>query len=197
MSPNARTEPAPLVPDGAWSRILVHEPAEAVLERLVEGDPLDLRRRIRHVVAEGCLLVDAERAFLRAAAGCARGARSYGGSPELCAWIDERVREAVWELARGADELRGDGSSADPPDVFDLLARFLGFKAAALRRAARAFNACSDDQRSAFRQLILEPSYPGLDGPSRRVVGYAAPERPLPYSSAGAAWRTLLAALEA
>jgi hypothetical protein len=72
----------------------------AVLGRLLEGDPLDLRARVARGLARGAWLLDPERAMLRTVARIARYARRYTGRPALATWLDEQVDAALADLVR-------------------------------------------------------------------------------------------------
>lgn len=134
---------------GRWSErsLRFDDTPGAVLERLLDGDPLGLRASVGERLRGRCLLLDAGVVHRRALAwiaqllvarrGAARGARPTGR------WLRERIDEAIdallEETAPGAPEVPG---IAAPPDP--------------LTRARAAFCRLPRTTREAFFHLVVE-----------------------------------------
>src|SRR6185436_11947827 len=115
------------------------------LARLVPEDPLGLRARIGRRLAERALLCDLDRALLATQALCALEAGAWRGEPELPAWLDARIEEALAGLHAedGAAEPR-------PPESIALFAAQLALDGRALAAACARFNRLPREQREAF-----------------------------------------------
>jgi hypothetical protein len=192
-SPRGREEA--LVPKSSgvlpgWQTLLSGSPRE-VLSRLVQDDPLGLRGRIAERLRADALLLDGDRAHLRALARISRCSGSYRGRPELSEWVDGAVRESVEELVRERHEharrlprarddrereRRTEPASAPETrdgDAFEALAGPLGLEPSSMRVACSAFNVLPFADRSAFFDLVLEAR--DLDG-CARAAGVSASE---------------------
>lgn len=138
-----------------WSRLFAGGSPREVLSRLVPGDPLGVRQRLARVLTDEALLVDADRAHLRALARCARAAMRYHGKPEIDEWVDERVREALTEIVREDAEAARSSAPPDAGSAFEALARPLGLDPAHMRSACAAFNCLPIDERRAFFDWVV------------------------------------------
>lgn len=131
-----------------------HDPVE-LIERLVDGDPLELRAAIDTRLRERALLADAGRVHLRALALLARGGTAREAREDPRAWIEACVDRAIEDAL--ADCLQV-ATGARPPELPSLsaLGRPLGIE---LRRAC-ALLACFASrplaERRAFVGLVLE-----------------------------------------
>lgn len=144
-----------------WRAWLAGGSPREVLARIVQGDPLGVRARVARKLRAEARLLDADRVHLRALARCARAAPSYRGRPELDAWLDARVAEALRELLEEDDERDLDEADGEIPDASEEgawieLSRPLELDAGALARACRAFNRRPDEERRAFFLIVLE-----------------------------------------
>jgi hypothetical protein len=122
-----------------------------ILARIVPGDPLGLRARVARRARERALLVDVERAALRAIALVAARGPRYRGRPRLDLWLEARIDDALDDLLE-EDRTPGaarHGSAAD-------LARRLGLSPAALARGRARFHDLPFDERDAFVRLVIE-----------------------------------------
>lgn len=152
-APNARTSSAPAPNGPAPNRsererrallALVTGDAHEVLERIVDGDPLDLAARIARRAAERALVLPPAELFARAAAHCARAARDYRGRPRVDLWVERRLDEVLH-----VDDGFASGASANAgPNV-------AGGSHRDLDRAARDFNACARRDRDALWRLAF------------------------------------------
>ena len=164
-APEESARPAPDVPRSApsprrvhWRRILAGVGPREVLARLMEGDPLDVRRRVDEGLRRRAYLFDADRVFLRALARIARLACRYRGRPALAAWVAERVDESLLDLLREdrEAELRGDPAAGMEVAAFEDLAAPLGLEPRRMRSVCVAFNHLPEPQRRAFLELVIE-----------------------------------------
>ena len=135
-----------------WRAILAGHRPEAVLERLVPGDPLDLRGCVARGLERRALALDAERVWLRVAARVAHRASGYRGRPALRRWLDLRVDEVILELVR-----EDAGLAATAPDEAGCcaVAGPLGFAPAEARALLSTFNLCDEADRRAFLELVV------------------------------------------
>lgn len=146
-----------------WRAILSGASPREVLARLMAGDALGLRARIALALREHCLVLDADRVFLRAAARIARYASRYRGQPELDEWLRGQLDDALAELVEDDAELvSGSAAALEAASGLSDLARPLGFSGSELHAACSAFNRLPLEQRRAFRALVLEAREPDL-----------------------------------
>lgn len=141
-----------------WRAVLGGMSPREVLARLLQGDPLELRRAVAQRLAARAYLFDADRVHLRALAHCARYAVRYRGTPPLEAWLAEIVDQALLELLREDAEAERRAAAVDPQDLAALgdLARPLGLEPAAMRRVCLAHNLSSEPERLAFHGLVIQ-----------------------------------------
>ena len=125
-----------------------------VLARIVPGDPLELRPLVARTVRSEALLVDGERAHLRALALCASGAASRPAA--LDRWLEEQVARAVREVADEQSRSDRDAPPTRRTGALEDLARTLGLSLEHARAACVAFNRLPRDQRSAFLRFAVE-----------------------------------------
>lgn len=152
---------APSVPgepqaEPGWRKLLGGTPRE-VLGRLVQDDPLGIREKVGIRLQSDALLLDADRVHLRVLARISRFAGRYRGRPELSAWIESAVAEAVEELLREEHESVRSRRAEEPEkaSVFASLATPLGLDPTAMRAACAAFNLLPFADRNAFADLVL------------------------------------------
>lgn len=158
-----------------WRGVLAGMSPREVLARLLQGDPLDLRRVVARCLAERAYLFDADRVHLRALAHCARYAVRYRGTPPLEDWLMEIVDQAILDLLRedAEAERRGTPTVAEDLAAFADFARPLGLEPQAMRRVCLAHNLLREPERQAFHALVI--SGRGLDEVAR-VLGISAVE---------------------
>lgn len=147
---------APLPSDAA--RLLCGAP-EAVLARLLPGDPLGLRARVAALVEERALLLDLERATLAVQASVALASAGACAASSLQAWLDARVEEALEELLR--DGTAGAGLAR--------LGEALGLDGAGLAAACARFDRLPEELRRAFVALVLEGERPDAQARAQGV----------------------------
>lgn len=165
-----------------WRAWLAGGTPREVLARIVQGDPLELRKRVARKLRSEALLYDADRVQLRVLARCARGAPAYRGRPDLETWLERQVDDALRDLLREDDERSAAASSAirkaarrtnggssteeatrvrrdaapGTSGALVELARPLGLDPASLEQACQAFNRLPVADRRAFFLLVLE-----------------------------------------
>ncbi|MDF1799578.1 MAG: hypothetical protein P1V81_10410 [Planctomycetota bacterium] len=126
-----------------------------LLDWLVEGDPLGLRRLARDELAARCLLWDADDLALRYMAIVAHRAGVLGRRRFTRPFLLACLEASLAELAAGAVELHGDGGGLAG------LGLPLGFSGPGVTAACRAHNRQGLEARRAFRWLVIEGR--GLD----------------------------------
>lgn len=120
-----------------------------VLERISRGDPLGLERRVRRELERRHLLLDEERALLRAWARCARFAGRLRRRQGLEGWLRRQVAAALDDLVF-EDEAHSLGSRwSSLAEELDLSPRELG-------RACARFNRLPLRARRVFFRTVLE-----------------------------------------
>jgi len=174
-------------PAAGWRDLLVGRDPEALLGRIAEDDPLDLRRLCAIRLREAAVLVDPDRVHLGALSLVAFTATTDGPPDRrraIVALVDRAVTEAVADAP-----LEDRGAGADrAAGVFRAFAAPLALDPHALMRACEAFNACSPRERIAFFALVVD---------RRDLDGAARDARTAPVEFARLARRALDAALEA
>ena len=141
-----------------WRAVLAAASPREVLARLMGGDPLGLAAVVEERLRARAYLFDADRVFLRTAARCARLAVRYRGDPPIARWLAERADEALLDLLRtdAESDLRGEPPPPERLAAFQVLARPLGLDPARMHRACLAHNQLPQEQRRAFRELLIE-----------------------------------------
>lgn len=140
-----------------WRGLLAGMSPREALARLLQGDPLELRRIVAQRLAERAFLFDADRVHLRALAHCARYAMRYRGSPPIDVWLTQIVDQATLDLLREDVEAERRGAPTDLEEhaAFVDLARPLGLEPQAMRRACLAHNLLREPERQAFHALVV------------------------------------------
>ncbi len=161
--PSSRPVPegeSPKVPP--WKAILGAGSPRAVLARIVDGDPLDLRGRCELRLRSQAVLLDLNRVHLRCAAHVARHAAAFSGQPPIDVWLAERVRKATQEILHENAEAAASGAIPMPPDDerLRLVADTFGIDPAQIGLACVAFNRQAYEARAAFHGLILDACEP-------------------------------------
>ena len=166
---------------GDWRAVLSGASPREVLARLMNGDPLGIRRVVAERLRLRAYLLDADQVQLRAVARCARFAARYRGQPPLECWLAEWVDEAL--LERVAEELEradapGGGGLAGGGAVFRHLSVPLGLDPACMRRACARFNALPESERRSFFDLVIDSrsldAVAGENGASASAVARSA-----------------------
>lgn len=157
----------------AWRAILGGMGPRELLARLLQDDPLQLRRVAAERMAARAYLFDVDRLHLRSVAHVARYATRYRGSPRLEVWLREIVDQAMLDLLRDDVEAQRRERPPDPQDGTGMgdLARPLGLDPAAMRRACLAHNLLREPDRRAFHELLIAGR--GLDELARETGVHA------------------------
>jgi len=177
---------APETDSTRWRLLLCGATPREVLARIVRDDPLRLRARIGARLLERCLLLDADRALLRAFARIARAASRYQGRPDLGPWLDAHVDLALDDCRASG----GQGRQATPSaaGAFLEFARPLRLDPERLVAACAGFNGLDDEARRAFFRFVLDrPAGMGATTRAPLPVELAAVRRALePFLGLGA-----------
>lgn len=157
----------------AWRAVLGGMGPREVLARLLQDDPLQLRRIAGERMAARAYLFDVDRLHLRSVAHVARYALRYRGSPRLEVWLHDIVDQAMLDLLRDDVEAQRRERPPDPQDGSGMgdLARPLGLDPAAMRRACLAHNLLREADRRAFHGLVIAGR--GLDELAREAGVHA------------------------
>ena len=137
-----------------WRTLFAADGADAVLRRIVEGDPLGVRVVVSERLREECLFADGERVTTRALARIARFAQAYRGRPTFSKWLRARCEEAIDDiLDEDREALRNPDTPPSPALV--ALAQPLGLDPAHMRAACASFNDLPRVERTAFFAVVL------------------------------------------
>lgn len=156
-------------PDGADSvfestsdypgRAILGSPSSrVVLERLIDGDPLELEARCRERMFAQAYFIDPKRLLLRVVARVAYHAPRYRGEPRLDDWLISCIDESLGDLV---DEDREAEASNLPPTApwdprYAFISEILGVEPALARRACLNFNMLPIETRRAFFAIAVE-----------------------------------------
>lgn len=144
-------------PPTDWKDLLSARSPEGILDRIVDGDPLGLRRLVGEVIRRERRIADPDRVHLRAIACIAHRVTS-GDLPDSPRWLEERVRDALAGVLAAESRKQG-AAPPGPTEAWSVLAGPLGLDSAGLRRACTALNQCASEERGAFFALVID----GLD----------------------------------
>jgi hypothetical protein len=163
-----------------------------VLQRLLDGDPLDLVPCTDRLVRERSVLIAPERVYHRAAARIAHAAMRYRGEPPLAEWIEGLFSIAIQELV--AEDLDAERAGIPPATPWDpdyaMITEITGCQPAVARSVANAFNHLPHNvRRTTFAVLVEGKSL------NRWVAeGHGPPERAREELLRG--WKTLAAGID-
>jgi len=174
-----------------WRRYLCGGGPRKIILRLVQGDPLGLRRVVSVRLARRALLLDADRVHLRAMTRIALGARDYDGHPAFSRWLERQVDGAMNELRdEESDSLEGvqsqsyedcgaDGRLPFECDVHEAIGGPLGIPAEASRQLCATFNRLPFQDRRTFLAVVLraQPLDDLAQGSGRSVTQLARSAR--------------------
>jgi hypothetical protein len=149
-------------PANPWKRLFAARDAHELLGRLADGDPLDLRGRVRLRLRAAWLLLHPDRVLLRSVALVAFRAPLYSGRPPVDFWCDQLVGLAVQQLlqedAVAEAELR---PATEEAQVHHMLFRELfGIAPAFARRASVRFHGLPEVTRRLIWHAVVEGAGP-------------------------------------
>lgn len=147
----------PQVPDGGpRQRLLAGPSPSAILERIVEGDPLGLEARCRRYLREWAVMIDLERLFARTAARISYHAwRENGTAGEDI--VEDCLGNAAEELlTQDRDEFELGEPVRDDEDRYEFLAETLGIDQQGARAACVAFNDLPPEVRRCYWEVAVE-----------------------------------------
>lgn len=143
---------------GSWPSFLRGEDDGEVLARLSHADPLHLRERSARRLRERWFLVEPDRAYHRAVAACAYGARRESPPSDLDAWTLAKIDMAIDQILnadREAERTRPD-LLEDEEKEFQLLTNCMMIEPELVRFVSVQFNALDDLARRAFFEICVE-----------------------------------------
>jgi hypothetical protein len=142
---------------GAVPEILRGKSPRQVLERLLQGDPLELAARCRESLEGSARLLDPSRLHLRALARVAHAALHYTGDPPLADWLERRIEQSIQELlAEDREEVRQGLPLPTPSDPrYAFVSEVLGLEPAQALHACVAFNALAHEVRCVWFALTI------------------------------------------
>jgi len=140
------------------SDVLSRRSPREVLERLVDGDPFEIRARCVERIHAEAVMVCVRRLHLRSVARVAYAASRYRGEPALDAWLAEHIAFSLRELL---EEDREEERLKIPPSRpwdprYAFLSETLGVEPTLARRACVDFNLLPHDVRCAYFAVLVE-----------------------------------------
>jgi hypothetical protein len=147
-------------PDGDYpaKELFAGRAPREVLERLMDGDPLELWGRCRDRLESQALLLAPDRLYLRLLARVAHAAPDYRGVPPLSIWIADRLSASVRELT--SEDQEDERRDLYPDSASELRYQFLiaalGIEPQLARQACVAFNSQPYNVRRAFYSIVFQ-----------------------------------------
>jgi hypothetical protein len=137
-------------------RLLSGPSPGAILERIVDGDPLGLEARCRKYLREWAVMIDLERLFARTAARISYHAwRENGTAGDDI--VEDCLANAVEELmTQDRDEIELGEPIADDEGRYSFLTETLGLDPESARIACVAFNDLPPDVRRCYWEVAVE-----------------------------------------
>lgn len=151
LQPSTPYPRPPKTTDALGFAAFVEECPSDLLDRLIPGDPLEIRTLVRARLAERALLWDEEALCLRALALCAHRTVQARRRRLDQDWLLGFVDEAIGQLALGGDPESEGGALS----IFEQLGLPLDFEAGSIAKACRALNCLPELQRLCFQALII------------------------------------------
>lgn len=142
----------PKTTDALGFASFVEEGPSDLLDRLIPGDPLEIRKLVRARLAERALLWDEESLCLRTLAICAHRTVEARRRRLDQDWLLGFVDEAIGQLALGGDP----AAEAGELPIFEQLGLPLNFEPGSIAAACLALNRLPDLERLCFRALIID-----------------------------------------
>lgn len=141
----------------AAGSILRGSSSREILERLIDGDPLELEARCEQRMELCGYLLDLGRLHLRAVARIARAASQWNGHVKLDDFLLERIDYSMEELIQEdrEAELSGIPCADEENGRYAFLAETLGIPHAMARRACVAFNYLPTRVRCAYFAIMV------------------------------------------
>jgi len=140
----------------AWPSFLRGQSAEEIHAHLNSGDPLRLSERAARRLREAWLLIEPDRAYLRAVGVCAEAAAIEAAPADLEEWALAKLDLAIAQLVREDRENDSVHPEAGDEEDFPLLTECLMIEPALARRYSVAFNRLEVLPRRAFFELLIE-----------------------------------------
>ncbi len=152
--------------------------SDAILVRLMDGDPLGIRQRCAERVRERCHLVFFDSLTLRTAARIAHAGVRYRGQVPFDRWVRDRIDEAIQDLLEEEHEAERSGVPASEPweTHYVFISELLGVEPGMTRRGCIRFNNLEHPVREVFFALCVDAITLNRyvaegNGPPERVKG--------------------------
>ena len=128
-----------------------------ILERLFDGDPLELGARCRSRLEESAYLLDLPRLHLRVLARIAHRGSHYRGDPPLAEWLSQRIEDSIHELLEEDRDAERQGLLPQVPmdPRYKFVSELLGMEPLLARRACVAFNVLPLEVRCAWFAIAV------------------------------------------
>jgi hypothetical protein len=128
-----------------------------VLERLVDGDPLEIGPRCQARIEEEAVFVAWDRLWLRAAARIAYASRAYRGVPPLALFLHEQIDLSIEDLIREDREEERSGLPARTPrdPRYAFVSEQLGMDPGLARKGCIRFNDLPKEVRQTYFAVAL------------------------------------------
>ncbi len=170
-----RTYRVPPRPSFPGSEVLIGRSPRAVLDRLLDGDPLDLASHVEARLLERAYFVSFDRVVKRTAARLAYAAMAYRGEPPLADWIAIAIDQSLEELL--CEDIEAERRGIPPASPWDpdfaMFTEIAGVEPGQARSMCVAFNALPEEvRRTVYAVLVERKSF------NRWVAeGHGPPER--------------------
>lgn len=141
------------------AKVLVARSPRVVLERLLAGDPLALRRRTRGVLERERWFLPPACVLFRSAARVAYDAMSYRGRPALDVWLAGRIERAIADALvdqREEERMQLPAEDAEDGAFHAAIARRLGVEETLGRLACTILNGLPLEVRRAVHATVVE-----------------------------------------
>lgn len=140
------------------SEILSDRSPRVILERILDGDPLDMDGRCFLRLRHNATLIDADRLYNRATAWVAHQATAYDGTPPLADWLNQCIDSTIRNLLDEDMELERQGIPPTTPwdPAFSFLTETLGVEPPIARKCAVVFNNLPIPVRKSFWVVVMQ-----------------------------------------
>ncbi len=132
--------------------------ANAILERIMNGDPLGIRERCSQRIRNRCFLLAFDRLYLRTMARIAHAGVRYRGQVPFDQWINDRIDGSADEIIE--EELEAERSGIPPAEPWEshylFVSGMLGIEPGMTRRGCIRFNTLELPVRRIFFALCVD-----------------------------------------
>lgn len=145
-------------PDYAGALFLSSGDSEAVLNRIVDGDPLGIQERCSAWTRKRFYLIDFERMMMRTMAMIAHTGRKYRGQVPFNDWVFERIDASADQLMEEEVEQERTGAPVSQPYSahYEVVANIMGMTPEDTRPGCIRFNQLPLPPRRAFFDMCID-----------------------------------------